>query len=363
MTWARAPGSRRCARFRSGKVDVLVATDVAARGIDVEDVTHVINFQCPEEDKTYIHRIGRTGRAGKTGIAVSFIDWDDVPRWKLINESLGLDFADPLGDLLHVQAPVRGPGHPRRHHRRTAARAADPGRTGRRAGRGPGRDRRQASQRRPDPEEGQPLGRRLGPRGLGPRGLGRRGRLRRRRPDVEPPAPATHPRGPLDRRRSCRCGQLDRLASRLRFGLRVRGRGQRRTGAEGPSPTPAPAHPQRKSRRRGCARGHAGRRSDRLSSSIGSSEEKCGLRTFLPTQRSFTRERSAGRPYTRSTRRSTATSDLGTTAAPGAGQSTPPELSTDPKQNHYRRASSRARLAPCAPSPSPGSRSLPTSMA
>ena len=81
--------------FRSGKVDVLVATDVAARGIDVEDVTHVINYQCPEEDKTYIHRIGRTGRAGKTGIAVSFIDWDDVPRWKLINESLGLDFADP----------------------------------------------------------------------------------------------------------------------------------------------------------------------------------------------------------------------------------------------------------------------------
>ena len=81
--------------FRSGKVDVLVATDVAARGIDVDDVTHVINYQCPEEDKTYIHRIGRTGRAGKTGIAVSFIDWDDVPRWKLINESLGLDFADP----------------------------------------------------------------------------------------------------------------------------------------------------------------------------------------------------------------------------------------------------------------------------
>ena len=81
--------------FRSGKVDVLVATDVAARGIDVEDVTHVINFQCPEEEKTYVHRIGRTGRAGKTGIAVSFIDWDDVPRWQLINEALGLDFNDP----------------------------------------------------------------------------------------------------------------------------------------------------------------------------------------------------------------------------------------------------------------------------
>ncbi|MBM9465811.1 DEAD/DEAH box helicase [Nakamurella leprariae] len=81
--------------FRSGKVDVLVATDVAARGIDVEGVTHVVNFQCPEDDKTYVHRIGRTGRAGRTGVAVSFIDWDDIPRWKLINDALGLDAADP----------------------------------------------------------------------------------------------------------------------------------------------------------------------------------------------------------------------------------------------------------------------------
>ncbi len=81
--------------FRAGKVDVLVATDVAARGIDVEDVTHVVNYQCPEEDKTYVHRIGRTGRAGKTGVAVTFVDWDDIPRWKAINDSLGLDFADP----------------------------------------------------------------------------------------------------------------------------------------------------------------------------------------------------------------------------------------------------------------------------
>jgi len=98
--------------FRSGKVDVLVATDVAARGIDVEDVTHVINYQCPEEDKTYIHRIGRTGRAGKTGIAVSFIDWDDVPRWKLINESLGLDFADPAetySNSKHLHADLNIP--------------------------------------------------------------------------------------------------------------------------------------------------------------------------------------------------------------------------------------------------------------
>ncbi len=81
--------------FRSGKVDVLVATDVAARGIDVEDVTHVVNYQCPEDEKTYIHRIGRTGRAGHSGIAVTFVDWDDVPRWKLINAALTLGHDEP----------------------------------------------------------------------------------------------------------------------------------------------------------------------------------------------------------------------------------------------------------------------------
>ncbi|MCW2899895.1 MAG: box helicase domain protein, partial [Streptosporangiaceae bacterium] len=68
--------------FRSGKVDVLVATDVAARGIDIEGVTHVVNYQCPEDEKTYIHRIGRTGRAGRTGVAVTLVDWDEEPRWK-----------------------------------------------------------------------------------------------------------------------------------------------------------------------------------------------------------------------------------------------------------------------------------------
>jgi len=82
--------------FRHGKVDVLVATDVAARGIDVDGVTHVVNFQCPEDEKTYIHRIGRTGRAGNSGVAVSFVDWDDIPRWQLINSALDIDFADPV---------------------------------------------------------------------------------------------------------------------------------------------------------------------------------------------------------------------------------------------------------------------------
>ncbi|MGC5002169.1 DEAD/DEAH box helicase [Streptomyces sp. DT203] len=82
--------------FRNGKVDVLVCTDVAARGIDVEGVTHVINYQSPEDEKTYLHRIGRTGRAGAKGIAVTLVDWDDIPRWQLINKALDLKFPDPV---------------------------------------------------------------------------------------------------------------------------------------------------------------------------------------------------------------------------------------------------------------------------
>jgi len=82
-------------RFRGGEADVLVATDVAARGIDVTDVTHVINYECPEDDKTYVHRIGRTGRAGASGIAVTFVDWADRTRWKVINNTLGLPFEEP----------------------------------------------------------------------------------------------------------------------------------------------------------------------------------------------------------------------------------------------------------------------------
>ena len=81
--------------FRSGKVDVLVATDVAARGLDVDDVTHVINYECPEDDKAYLHRTGRTGRAGRTGVAVTFVDWRDLQRWKLIDETLGLGQPEP----------------------------------------------------------------------------------------------------------------------------------------------------------------------------------------------------------------------------------------------------------------------------
>lgn len=93
---AQAAREKALAKFREGKLRVLVATDVAARGIDVTGVTHVINYTCPEDEKTYVHRIGRTGRAGATGIAITFVDWSDLHRWKMINKALDLPFDEPL---------------------------------------------------------------------------------------------------------------------------------------------------------------------------------------------------------------------------------------------------------------------------
>jgi superfamily II DNA/RNA helicase len=97
--------------FRSGKVDVLTATEVAARGLDVDDVTHVVNYECPDDEKTYVHRIGRTGRAGKAGVAVTFVDWRDMQRWKLINDTLGLGKPEPeetysTSDHLYAQLGI-----------------------------------------------------------------------------------------------------------------------------------------------------------------------------------------------------------------------------------------------------------------
>jgi superfamily II DNA/RNA helicase len=97
--------------FRSGKVDVLVATDVAARGLDVEGVTHVVNYQCPEDEKVYLHRIGRTGRAGASGVAVTFVDWDELARWKMICDALSLPLHEPAetystSEHLHIELDI-----------------------------------------------------------------------------------------------------------------------------------------------------------------------------------------------------------------------------------------------------------------
>ncbi len=87
---------RSMAAFKAGKKEILIATDVAARGIDVNDVTHVINHTIPEDEKTYLHRAGRTGRAGKTGIAVTFVDWADMHKWALINRALEMGIPEPV---------------------------------------------------------------------------------------------------------------------------------------------------------------------------------------------------------------------------------------------------------------------------
>ena len=119
--------------FRTHEIDVLVATDVAARGIDIDDITHVINYQCPDDEMAYVHRIGRTGRAGKTGIAVTLVDWDEMPKWTAIDKALALDCPDPaetysssphLYEELNIPTDVKGTvGQPKKQAPRRPARS------------------------------------------------------------------------------------------------------------------------------------------------------------------------------------------------------------------------------------------------
>ena len=77
-------------------------------------VTHVINYQCPEDDKTYLHRIGRTARAGNTGVAVTFVDWDDLHRWGMINKALDLGIpkaAETYSSSEHFYAEMKIPAN------------------------------------------------------------------------------------------------------------------------------------------------------------------------------------------------------------------------------------------------------------
>ena len=83
-------------RFRSGKATVLVATEVAARGLDVTGVTHVVNYDCPDDEKMYLHRIGRTARAGEAGVAITFAEFNEADRLNVIRKAVGATESDVL---------------------------------------------------------------------------------------------------------------------------------------------------------------------------------------------------------------------------------------------------------------------------
>ena len=265
--------------FRSGKVDVLVATEVAARGLDVEDVTHVINYECPEDEKAYLHRIGRTGRAGREGVAVTFVDWNDLHRWKTINDALHLDFRRAGRDLLDVahlyaalSIPAGATGVLPRAQRagwawrpsrsRTSARPARPAPACRRGAahglRQPGQAGPAQHRRRTEPAA---AGRAAG---AGPEADGPKARAPRTRP-ARVPAPAGHatsgPDGSAERQSGPRGGSQWRRRDRLRI-CRYRARrpgggrpGQRSVGRASPeAATPVRQEPERRPGGTGSAR-------------------------------------------------------------------------------------------------------------
>ena len=218
---AQVAREKALAKFREDKIRVLVATDVAARGIDVAGVSHVINYTCPEDDKTYVHRIGRTGRAGATGIAITFVDWADLHRWKMINKALDLPFDEPqetystsehLFHDLGIAAGHQGP------HRRPAPRSsAKPARRDRGERSGERVGERPRPQPRPQPHPDPQRRAASGGRRRG-RGTGRR---RRRAGATATGAVAASAGGSRSRDRrvavsESRCDASRRLAAELR---------------------------------------------------------------------------------------------------------------------------------------------------
>ncbi len=107
------------ARFERGEVMTLVATDVAARGIDVPDVARVINYDAPADRESYVHRVGRTGRAGRTGTGISFVLSDQTEEMRRIGASLGLEHGLGGGEPRRQAAD---PAKPRRRRRRNRGR-------------------------------------------------------------------------------------------------------------------------------------------------------------------------------------------------------------------------------------------------
>lgn len=123
-------------KFRSGRLRVLVATDLASRGLDVDDVSHVINFELPNEPECYVHRIGRTARAGASGVAISFCDSSERPQLRsierLIKRPISVIGETPVEVVSAVtkknksgsRRPAPGAGKRRRRHRRVVRHAA-----------------------------------------------------------------------------------------------------------------------------------------------------------------------------------------------------------------------------------------------
>ena len=245
-TSGRGRASRRCARSGPARSTCWSPPTWRPAGIDVEGVTHVVNYQCPEDEKTYLHRIGRTGRAGASGVAVTFVDWDDVARWSMISEALVAALPLARGDLLDVRAPLRRPGDRRRGDRDAAPVAPDPGRPGRRGGRGPRRDRAGSPGAAGPAADADPAAGRVGRRGAG-------GQRARREPAAAQPVTAAYAgraaggrRGRLGRR--LRPGAAGRSAGRAgdRGGARRRGgHGGGRRGRPAAAPAARRSRPRR----------------------------------------------------------------------------------------------------------------------
>ncbi|HZF87691.1 DEAD/DEAH box helicase [Streptomyces sp.] len=259
--------------FRNGKVDVLVCTDVAARGIDVEGVTHVINYQSPEDEKTYLHRVGRTGRAGAKGTAITFVDWDDIPRWQLINKALELNFPDPvetystsphLFEDLGIPAGTKGV-LPRAERTRAGLHAeeledlGEPGggrnreRGGSRGGRRDGREEsRPAGSERTDRTDRTPRRRRRtrGGAPLDPAVQTPSGTTVAETPAADSAESVTAPRTPRRRRRTRGGAPAEQAATAATVEVTAPAAEAAATTAEGPSTLDAPETPAKPRRRR-----------------------------------------------------------------------------------------------------------------
>jgi ATP-dependent RNA helicase RhlE len=103
---------RALANFKAGKIRVLVATDIAARGIDIDEVSHVVNFDVPEVPETYVHRIGRTARAGASGMAMTFVEHDERVDWRNIVRLTRQDIPVVEGHPYQSTIPMSAPPPP-----------------------------------------------------------------------------------------------------------------------------------------------------------------------------------------------------------------------------------------------------------